>query len=137
MGSVFDTKKFKKLKAEWYKKLTAAEFNDIENGDGTLIAEVDPRTIANALKEKEERDLMKRLSFFPQALRVCSQEDSPHPLANYLLLLGRQFHHFYDHHRVLGESADLTAARLGLIDGVRQVLKLGLSLLGVNAPESM
>src|SRR5256885_10097280 len=47
------------------------------------------------LKEKEERDLIKRLSFFPQALRICSQEDSPHPLATYLLSLCRQFHHFY------------------------------------------
>jgi len=82
------------------------------------------------LKEKEERDLMKRLSLFPQVLRVCSQEDSPHPLANYLLLLARQFHHFYDHHRVLGEDARLTQARLGLIEAVRRLLKLGLGLLG-------
>src|SRR6185295_18981282 len=56
------------------------------------------------LKETEERDLMKRLSLFTQALLVCEQEDSPHPLANYLLALCRQFHHFYDHHRVLGED---------------------------------
>jgi arginyl-tRNA synthetase len=89
------------------------------------------------LKEKEERDLMKRLALFPQVLRVCSQEDSPHPLANYLLLLARQFHYFYDHHRVLGDDPRLTLARLGLIDAVRQLLKLGLGLLGVSAPESM
>jgi arginyl-tRNA synthetase len=89
------------------------------------------------LKEKEERDLIKRLALFPQVLGVCSQEDSPHPLANYLLLLARQFHHFYDHHRVLGDDAQLTQARLALIDAVRKILKLGLSLLGVSAPESM
>jgi arginyl-tRNA synthetase len=89
------------------------------------------------LKEEEERDLMKRLAFFPQVLKVCSQEDSPHPLANYLLLLARQFHHFYDHHRVLGDDASLTQARLGLIDAVRKMLKVGLGLLGVSAPESM
>jgi len=89
------------------------------------------------LKEKEERDLMKRLALFPQVLRVCSQEDSPHPLANYLLVLARQFHHFYDHHRVLGDDVRLTQARLGLIDAVRRLLKLGLGLLGVSAPESM
>ena len=99
-----------------------------ERGEGVNFA---------LLKEKEERDLMLRLTLFPQALRVCSQEDSPHPLATYLLLLARQFHYFYDHHRVLGESAPLTQARLGLIDAVRQVLKLGLNLLGVSAPEAM
>ncbi len=89
------------------------------------------------LKEKEERDLMKRLALFPQMLLVCSQEGSPHPVANYLLALCRQFHHFYDHHRVLGDDKTLTQARLGLINAVRQILKLGLSLLGVSAPESM
>lgn len=89
------------------------------------------------LKEKEERELMKRLALFPQTLLVCAQEDSPHPLANYLLLLCRQFHYFYDNHRVLGEDPPLTRARLALIDAVRQVLQIGLTLLGVSAPESM
>ncbi len=89
------------------------------------------------LKEKEERALMKRLSLFPQSLRVCAQVDSPHPLANYLLSLGRQFHFFYDHHRVLGVDPALTQARLALLESVRQVLRLGLKLLGVSAPESM
>lgn len=89
------------------------------------------------LKEKEERDLMKRLAFFPHTLLICAREDSPHPLANYLLQLCRQFHHFYDHHRVLGESPELTRARLELLGAVRNILKLGLKLLGVSAPESM
>ena len=69
---------------------------------------------------------------------VCfAQEDSPHPLATYLLTLCRQFHYFYDHHRVLGEEPRLTAARLSLLESVRQVLRLGLNLLGVSAPEAM
>jgi arginyl-tRNA synthetase len=89
------------------------------------------------LKEKEERDLMKRLAFFPNVLLICSHEDSPHPLANYLLLLARQFHYFYDHHRVLGEDRALTQARLALLEAVGTILKLGLGLLGVSAPESM
>ena len=89
------------------------------------------------LKEKEERELIKRLALFPQSLRICAQSDSPHPLANYLLALGRQFHFFYDHHRVLGVDPGLTRARLALLEAVRQVLRLGLSLLGVSAPDSM
>jgi arginyl-tRNA synthetase len=89
------------------------------------------------LKAKEEHDLMKRLAAFPQSLMVCASLDSPHPLANYLLALCRQFHFFYDHQRVLGDDPALTRARLALLEGVRQVLRLGLSLLGVSAPESM
>jgi arginyl-tRNA synthetase len=91
----------------------------------------------SVLRETEERELMKRLSLFPQTLRICAQEDSPHPLANYLLTLCRQFHHFYDHHRVLGVDPRLSQARLALVAGVRQVLALGLRLLGVSAPEKM
>src|SRR5262249_38260828 len=89
------------------------------------------------LKEKEERDLIKRLALFPQNLQLCAQADSPHPLATYLLALCRQFHFFYDHHRVLGDDPQLTQARLALLEAVRQILRLGLSLLGVSAPESM
>jgi arginyl-tRNA synthetase len=89
------------------------------------------------LKEKEERELIKRLVAFPQTLVVCAQGDSPHPLATYVMALCRQFHFFYDHHRVLGDNPELTRARLALLDGVREVLRLGLSLLGVSAPESM
>ena len=89
------------------------------------------------LSSKEERDLIKRLIFFPQNLRICAQENSPHPLATYLLQVARQFHHFYDHHRVLGEDAAVTRARLELLEAVRAILRLGLKLLGVSAPETM
>jgi arginyl-tRNA synthetase len=91
----------------------------------------------NLLVEKEEHVLMRRLALFPQVLLVCSNEDSPHPMANYLMQLARQFHYFYDNHRVLGENPDLTQARLALLEAVRTILKLGLGLLGVSAPESM
>lgn len=56
MSSIFTTKKFKRLKAEWDKKLLETGFDDIENEDGSLKASTDSRTIANALKEKEERE---------------------------------------------------------------------------------
>jgi arginyl-tRNA synthetase len=89
------------------------------------------------LTEKEERDLIKKLAAFPQTLLISVGEDSPHPVANYLLALCRQFHHFYDHHRVLGVDVDVMQSRLALLDAVRIVLRLGLRLLGVSAPEAM
>jgi phosphopantothenoylcysteine synthetase/decarboxylase len=46
---------YKKLKSRWYKKLRDSGFNDIENEDGSLKAEVDPRTVANAMNTKESR----------------------------------------------------------------------------------
>jgi arginyl-tRNA synthetase len=108
-----------------------------QSASTSLPQPITPPGDLSILKEREERDLMKRLALFPQALLVCASEDSPHPLANYLLLLCRQFHHFYDHHRVLGEDAALTQARLFLLNAVKDILKLGLQLLGVSAPEEM
>lgn len=92
---------------------------------------------ATLLSQKEERDLLKRLMGFPACLKTCAQERSPHPLATYLLQLARQFHYFYDRHRVLSEDAALTAARLALLRAVQQVLAKGLDLLGVSAPLEM
>lgn len=47
---------YKKLKSRWYKKLLDSGFEDIENEDGTLKNEVDPRTVANAMATKELRE---------------------------------------------------------------------------------
>lgn len=56
MSNPFDTKQFKKLKRVWDEKLLDSGFEDIENGDGTLKAPADPRTIKYALKQKESRE---------------------------------------------------------------------------------
>lgn len=48
---------FKKLKRKWYQKLADVGFEDIEKSDGSLMAEVDPRTISSALKDRENREI--------------------------------------------------------------------------------
>lgn len=53
---MYDTKRFKKLKDQWYKKLAAKGFDDIENDDGSLKATTDSRTIKNSLRDKVERE---------------------------------------------------------------------------------
>lgn len=52
----FETKKFKKLKAVWDKRLLKSGFEDIENSDGSLKATTDTRTIRNALVDQTERE---------------------------------------------------------------------------------
>jgi len=54
-----------------------------------------------------------------------------------LIDLAGAFHRSYNRHRVLGVEPDLTGARLYLAWAVQQVVRRGLGLLGVNAPESM
>jgi arginyl-tRNA synthetase len=48
-----------------------------------------------------------------------------------------QFHSYYSKHRVISDDAEMSKARLCLINGIRRVLKNGLLLLGVAAPEKM
>ncbi|MDR3113051.1 MAG: arginine--tRNA ligase [Endomicrobium sp.] len=89
------------------------------------------------LKEKEERDLIKQLSAFCDTLSVCEKTMSPHHFTSYLMELADIYHKFYEKRRVLTENCALTSARLKLIEAVMIIIKNGLGLLGVSAPEKM
>lgn len=90
-----------------------------------------------ALNTREETELLKKLAAFPEAVRAAAAEDEPSTVARYLLDLCRDFNTFYHAHRVVGQEAGLERARLRLVAATRQVLANGLSLLGMDAPESM
>jgi arginyl-tRNA synthetase len=87
--------------------------------------------------EPPERALLVKLASYPDAVDQCRRDLSPHHLTVYLLALAREFHSFYENCRVLGEPLDITAFRLALVDGVRTLIRNGLSLLGIRAPETM
>ena len=89
------------------------------------------------LGEKEEMRLIKRLSGFPDEVQTSAQLFEPHRLTFYLRDLVSEFHRFYHDHRIISDDAGLTQARLLFIKAVKTVIKNGLTLLGVNAPESM
>ncbi len=89
------------------------------------------------LESPEEMALVKALLQFPEVVELCALSSEPHRLADYLHGLAGIFHVFYHHHRVVTEDAAKTAARLALCRGVRVVLKNGLAILGIGAPEKM
>ena len=84
-----------------------------------------------------ELALMSRLAEYPQVLERAAAELSPHDVAFYLRDLASAFHSFYDAQRVLVDDAPLRRARLALLAATRQVLRNGLGVLGVSAPEQM
>jgi len=106
---------------------------------GLLKAGADlPSPNARAYATPEERALLVKLAWFPEVLLDAERLLSPHPLANYLLELAGLFHPFYEKCPVVAaEDPALGQARLLLIAGVRDVIREGLALLGVSAPESM
>ncbi len=92
------------------------------------------------LKNKSEINLMLKVLEFPELLEriVLSKNNFPvHLLPHYLLDLAKNFHSFYHDNRVIQEDKNLRIARLGLILAVKNVLKNGLALLGISAPEKM
>jgi arginyl-tRNA synthetase len=96
-----------------------------------LGADLQPLTSAR------EQSLLNRLSAYPDTLADAADELAPHQVANYLKDLAADFHAYYNAERVLVDDAPVREARLALLLATRQVLRNGLSLLGVSAPDKM
>ena len=89
------------------------------------------------LVESHETLLLKTLSRYPEVVESAALNEEPHQLTHYLRELANDFHTYYNEHQFLVDDTDLRDARVKLILAVREVLRNGLSLLGVSAPEQM
>ncbi len=89
------------------------------------------------LVEDEELALIRRLAQFPETLEASSLELEPHRLIFYLMELAGDFHRYYNRTRILAEDRGLARARLMLAANVQKVIRLGLTLLGIAAPDTM
>ncbi len=89
------------------------------------------------LEEPEEINLIKTMARYPEVLRQSADFMEPHRITFYLMDLASSFHAYYNKHRVLTEETLLTRGRLYLVLAVKKVIRNGLTLLGVSAPERM
>ena len=89
------------------------------------------------LETEHEKDLITKLSKYPDLLKNAGLSHEPHMLANYLKELASDFHTYYNAQKMLIDDAELRNARLTLSEAARQVISNGLQLLGVSAPEHM
>lgn len=85
--------------------------------------------------EVEEVSLLRALSKFPEIVELAGEKFAPNILCNYLFDLAQKFNLFYQKHKIIGSSQE--DFRLMLTAGIGQVLKNGLNLLGIEAPEKM
>lgn len=102
-------------------------------GDIALLPQADH----SLLDSEHEQALMQRLAEYPELLENAARELAPYAIANYLKDLASDLHSYYNAQQFLVENEAIRLARLSLITATRVVLKSGLDLLGVNAPESM
>jgi arginyl-tRNA synthetase len=91
------------------------------------------------LVHERELDVLRTLSELPDVVELACNERAPHKITAWVRELAGAFHGFYHDCYVMGEgvSAELTQARLALVEASRVGLAIGLDLLGVSAPESM
>ena len=92
---------------------------------------------AARLSEAHEQLVLQTLSRYPEVLEQAALNRAPHALVHYLRELANVFHTYYNAQAFIVDDAQLRNARLALVLGVQQVLRNGLTLLGVSAPESM
>ena len=89
------------------------------------------------LSGETETALIKQLSQFCEEIRLAARDYDPSHINRYLVELAGCFHRFYTACRIKGEEPQVAAARLKLADCTRVVLRNGLRLIGVEAPEKM
>ena len=98
--------------------------------------EIKSKNVKNIYLESEkEKEIIKKLSEFPEVVNKSSEELKPHQIAGYLLELSSLFNEYYHSTKVIGSEKE--QERLVLVEAVRIVLRNGLNLLGIDAPEEM
>jgi arginyl-tRNA synthetase len=138
----FDLELAKKETAEnpvYYVQYAHARISSIlRNAAEQGAALPDPtRADLSLLRAAHELTLMRKLADFPQEVEAAARLCEPHRMTRYATELAGVFHLFYTNCRVLGDDADLTAARLTLVGAALVTLRNVLRLLGVTAPERM
>ncbi|MBN2885496.1 MAG: arginine--tRNA ligase [Chromatiaceae bacterium] len=89
------------------------------------------------LVEPHEQALLRTLGRYPEVVEQAALKAEPHQLTHYLRELANDLHTYYNAHPFLVEDSALRDARIKLILATRQVLRNGLGLIGVSAPETM
>jgi arginyl-tRNA synthetase len=96
------------------------------------------------LTDPAELDLLRRLALYPRTIEAAAAAHEPHRIAFYLYDVASEFHALWTKGRdlpylrfIINNDAEITKARLALVQGVVSVLASGLAVLGVHAPDEM
>ena len=92
---------------------------------------------AGLLTGPHEQTVLVSLARYAETLEQAAVNRAPHALAHYLRELANTLHTYYNAEQFIVEDSKLRNARLALVTGVQQVIRNGLTLLGVSAPDTM
>ena len=94
-----------------------------------------PDIDGSLLAEAQSQALLKTLYLFPERVRQAMDDREPSVVTRYLVDLAQAFNRFYHEHSILVDDTDLRAARLAVTACTQKVLRTGLRLIGLAAPE--
>jgi arginyl-tRNA synthetase len=116
---------------------------DLPEEAGARAAFLDDAPVER-LTDPAELDLLRRLALYPRMVEAAAVAHEPHRIAFYLYDLASGFHALWTRGRdlpylrfIIDKDAEITKARLALVQGVVSVLASGLAVLGVHAPDEM
>jgi arginyl-tRNA synthetase len=118
-------------------------FPDLPDDDEARIAYLSDAKLTR-LSDSTELELLKRLAMYPRMIEGAAAAHEPHRIAFYLYDLASEFHALWTKGRdmpylrfIINDDAQMTKARLAMVQGVVSVLASGLAVLGVHAPDAM
>jgi arginyl-tRNA synthetase len=116
---------------------------DLPEGAGPRAAFLADAAVERLI-DAAELDLLRRLALYPRIIEAAALAHEPHRIAFYLYDLASEFHALWTRGRdlpylrfIINNDAEITKARLALVQGVVSVLASGLAILGVHAPDEM
>ena len=110
-----------------------AAWKEKDSGDVAKLAQAD----LSPLQSPQAQALMLALAKYPEMLTSAATDFAPHDVTFYLRDLASQYHSYYDAERILVDDEAVKQARLALVAATAQVLRNGLKVLGVSAPQKM
>ncbi len=134
---IFDLDEMLKFEGETgpYVQYTCVRTNSIINKAGYEPTEVDVK--AELLTSPEEIELVKLLALAPNMLKQAANENEPSVITRYIIDVASAFSKYYNECQIIVEDEALRNARLALVKATGYVLKNGLNMLGIEAPEKM
>ena len=105
----------------------------LRKAEGVELPEID----YNGLADDEAQHLLRLLSRFPDVVKEAADKYEPSMVTRAVTEIAQGYNKFYYEHRVLDEDAGVAAARVALTKAVKDVIKTGLWLIGIEAPERM
>lgn len=131
IGSII--RKLKEIKLD---NIGEKEINEIENSSAVFCVEVLKNLKSFEFKNNSERNLAWVVSLFPDIVYDACKNNAPYFLTQYLYRLSGEFHYFYNHNIIISRNK-ANIKRLVLALAAKTVLKNGLGILGISAPEKM